>query len=179
MPVIVVLLFIASAAFLSVRLRSGEMLSFETTADPQRVITALLGLLVSERRWQTVSQSEHGAHFVHISLTRRRESLAVSVQSSRDGTLVRVASNGRGGKAVGRALRRRVEFSAALGTCVNAVSRRAPSMLHGSARPAPVAIISEPEIPLAEIAIDATVPLEVWSANALDDPVLVAQDLHS
>jgi hypothetical protein len=177
MSVIVVLLLIASVVFLLVRLRSGETLSFETTADPLRVIAALDGLLGAERRWQTVGRSEHDAHFVHVALTRRRETLVVSVGSAGDGTFVRVASNGRHGKSIGRALRRHVEFAAALGTCVNAVSRRAPSTLQGSASPALVAIVSPPEIPVAGIAIHATAPLEVWSA--LDDRVLVAQELHA
>jgi len=133
MSVIVVLLLIGSVVFLFVRLRSGETLNFATTADPHRAIAALLGLLAAKRRWQTVSQSEHGAHFVYIALTRRRESLVVSVGSAGAGTFVRVASNGPRGKAVGRALRRHVAFAEALGTCVNAVSRRTPSTLQGSA----------------------------------------------
>ena len=127
MSVIVVLLPMAPVVFLFVRLHSGETLSFETTADPQRAIAALLRLLAADRRWQTVSQGEPGAHFVHIGLTGRRESLVVSVGTAGARTLVRVASNGRRGKAVGRALGRRVEFAAALGACVNAASRQQAS----------------------------------------------------
>ena len=155
MSVIVVLLLIASAVFLSVRMRSHETLSFETAADPQRVIAALLGLLAPERRWQTASQNGDGAHFVRIALTRRRESLLLSVARTGDVTSVRVASSGRRGKAVARALRRRVEFAAALGTCVNAFSRRAPSTLPGPATPALVAVISSPETRAEEIGIEA------------------------
>jgi hypothetical protein len=177
MPVIVVLLLIASAVFLFVRLPSGETLSFESTADPHRVIAALHGLLAAERRWQTAGQSEQGAHFVHVALTRRRESLLLSVARADDCTFVRIASNGRRGKAVGRALGRRVEFAAALGTCVNAASRRAPSTLQGSATPALVAIISSPETRAVEIGIEGATLTQ--ASSALDDPVLVAQDLHS
>jgi hypothetical protein len=176
MSVIVVLLLIASAVFLFVRLRSDETLSFETTADPPRVIAALLGLLATQRRWQTVSQSEHGAHFVHIASTRRRESLLLSVSSTGDGTFVRVAASGRRGKAVARALRRHVEFAAALGSCVNAVSTRTPSTLHGSAIPELVAIISSPETRAAEVGIEAAALPQAWSA--LDDRALLAQELR-
>jgi hypothetical protein len=127
MSVIVVLLLIVSVVFLFVRLRSGETLSFETTADPHRAIAALLRLLAADQRWQTVSEGDQAAHFVHIGLTGRRESLLLSVASTGDGTFVRVASNGRRGKAVGRALRRHVGFAAALCTCVNAVSSQPAS----------------------------------------------------
>jgi hypothetical protein len=199
MSAIVVLLLIASVLFLFVRLRSGETLSFETTADPHRTIAALLGLLAAKRGWQTVSKSERGAHFechegantlialmlllcfllpgiVYIVLTRRRESLVVSVGSAGAGTFVRVASNGRRGKAVGRVFRRHVGFAAALGTCVNAVSRRPPSTLQRSASPLLVDIISAPELPVVGAGIDAAVPPRVW--RALDDRVLVGQELH-
>ena len=156
MSAIVVLLLIASVAVLFLRLRSGETLSFETTADPQRAIAALLSLLAAKRHWYSVSRSEQGVHFecregpdalialvlllclllpgvIYIALTRRRESLVVSIGAAEAGTFVRVASNGRRGRAVGRALRRHVEFAAALGTCVNAASARSPSTLQVSA----------------------------------------------
>jgi len=177
MSVIVVLLLIASAAVLLVRLPSGETLSFETTADPHRVIAALLGLLAAQRRWQTVSQSEHGARFVHIASTRRRESLLLSVAGTGDVTFVRVASSGRRGKALARALRRHVEFAAALGSCVNAASTRTPSTPQGSATPALVAIISSPETRAAEVGIEAAALPQAWSA--LDDRPLLAQELRS
>ena len=157
MPVIVVLLLIASAVLFLVRLPSGETLSFETSADSPRVIAALHGLLAAERRWQPVSHGEHGAHFVYISFTRRRESLLLSIAVAGDDTFVRVASSGRRGKAVARALRRHVEFAAALGTCVNAASRRSPSTLQEPASPELVAIISSPETRAAEIGIEGAV----------------------
>jgi hypothetical protein len=177
MSVIVALLLIASAVFLVVRVGSDETLSFETTADPHRVITALVGLLATKRRWQTVSQSEHGAHFVHVALTRRRQSLLLSVAGTGDITFVRVAASGRRGRAAARALRHHVEFATALGSCVNAVSRWSPSTLQGSATPELVAIISSPETRAAEVGIEAAALPPPWSA--LDDRPLVAQQLHS
>jgi hypothetical protein len=156
MSAIVVLFLVALVLVLLVRLRSGETVSFNTTADPQRAMMALHCILGARGRWQTVGQREDEARFechdgpdmlvalallfcfllpgiVYIALTRRRESLVVGFAGTTAETSVRVSSSGRRGKAAGRALRRHVGFAAALGVCVNARSKPAASTVQGSA----------------------------------------------
>ncbi len=140
MSVLIILILIAAVVAFFV-LRSGEALRFETSADPHRVIMAAVGIVGAKRRWQTMSQSTHGANFqyhkgpnvlialilllcflvpgiVYILLAGKRESLVVNVDSATAGmTVVQVTSNGHRGKVAGRALRRQVSLPAgSLGT---------------------------------------------------------------
>jgi hypothetical protein len=135
MTVLIVLILVAAviAFFL---LRSGETLRFETSADPHRVIMSAVGIVGAKRRWQTMSQSTHGANFqyhkgpnvllaivllfcflipgiVYILLAGKRESLVVNIDSATTGmTVMQVTSNGYRGKAAGRALQRQVSLPA-------------------------------------------------------------------
>jgi hypothetical protein len=133
MSVLIVLILLAAVVAFFM-LRSGEALRFETSADPHRVIMTAVGIVGAKRRWQTMSQSDHGANFqyhkgpnvlvalillicfvipgiVYILLAGKRESLVVSIDSATAGmTVVQVTSNGYRGKAAGRALRRQVSL---------------------------------------------------------------------
>jgi Na+/H+ antiporter NhaC len=135
MSVLIVLILVAAVIAFFV-LRSGEMLRFETSADPHRVIMSAVGIVGAKRRWQTMSQSTHGASFqyhkgpnvllaivllfcflipgiVYVLLAGKRESLVVNIDSATTGmTLVQVTSNGYRGKAAGRALQRQVSLPA-------------------------------------------------------------------
>jgi hypothetical protein len=135
MSVLIVLILIAAVvAFFA--LRSGETLRFETSADPHRVIMSAVGIVGAKRRWQTMSQSSHGANFqyhkgpnvlvaivllvcflipgiVYVLLAGKRESLVVNIDSATAGmTVVQVTSNGYRGKAAGRALQRQASLPA-------------------------------------------------------------------
>jgi hypothetical protein len=127
---VLIILVILAAIVAFFMLRAGENLRFETSADPNRVVMAAVGIVGAKRRWQTVAQSEHGASFqyrkgpkalvalllllcllipgiVYLVLAGKRESLTLSTGSSAgNATVVQVTSNGFRGKAAGRELRR-------------------------------------------------------------------------
>jgi hypothetical protein len=129
--VLIVLILIAAVVAFFV-LRSGESLRFTTSADPQRVIMAAIGIVAARRRWQTIAESERSANFqyhkrpnilvalilllcflipgiVYIVLAGKHESLVVNIDSGTPAmTIVQVTSNGFRGRSAARALRRQV-----------------------------------------------------------------------
>lgn len=140
MSVLIVLILIAAIVAFFV-LRSGENLRFETSSDPHRVVMAAVGIIGAKRRWQTMTQSDHGANFqyhkgpnvlvaiilllcflipgiVYVLLAGKRESLVLTIDSGTAGmTVVQITSNGFRGKTAGRALQQQVSVPAgALGT---------------------------------------------------------------
>jgi hypothetical protein len=140
MSVLIVLILIAAVVAFFI-LRSGENLRFETSSDPHRVIMAAVGIVGAKRRWQTMTQSDHGANFqyhkgpnvlvaiilllcflipgiVYVLVAGKRESLVLTIDSGTAGmTVVQITSNGFRGKAAGRALQRQVSVPAgSLGT---------------------------------------------------------------
>src|ERR1700680_1830535 len=150
MSVLIVSILVAAVIAFFV-LRSGETLRFETSADPHRVIMSAVGIVGAKRRWQTMSQSNHGANFqyhkgpnvllaiillfcflipgiVYVLLAGKRESLILNIDSGTAGmTVVQVTSNGFRGKAAGRTLQRQLSVPAGtLGT------REAPVLRAGS-----------------------------------------------
>jgi hypothetical protein len=135
MSVLVVLILIAAVVTFFI-LRAGEVRRFETSADPHRVIIAVVGIVGARRSWQTLSQTDHHVSFryhkgpnmlitlilllcllvpgiVYILLAGKRESLIVNIDSATNGmTVVQVTSNGYRGKGAGRELHRRISLPA-------------------------------------------------------------------
>jgi hypothetical protein len=140
MSVLIVLILIAAIVAFFI-LRSGENLRFETPSDPHRIVMAAVGIIGAKRRWQTMTQSDHGASFryykrpnaliatilllcflipgiIYVLLAGKRESLVLTIDSGTVGmTVVQITSNGFRGKAAGRTLQRQVSVRAGvLGT---------------------------------------------------------------
>jgi hypothetical protein len=132
--VLIILILIAAVVAFFV-LRSGETLRFETSAEPQEIIMAAIGLVGSKRHWQTVNQSTHSVTFryrkganmlvalilllcflipgiLYLVLAGKNESLALNINQAASGTVVQITSNGYRGKSAGRALRQQVGASA-------------------------------------------------------------------
>lgn len=110
------------------KLRSGEALRFETTAQPQQVIMTAVSTVATKRRWATLAQTDNTVTFVYhkgpnkllavilfcffifpcilyLILAGKKESLSVFVHAEGGQSLVQATSNGWRGKGAGRALR--------------------------------------------------------------------------
>jgi hypothetical protein len=131
---VIAVLVIVAAIVVFALLRRGEILRFETSAQPQEIINAAVSLVGTKRRWSTLATSESSVTFayhkkpakllalifllmfiipgiVYLALAGKRESLAVSATPQAQGTVVQVTSNGSRGKSAGRALRAQLGVS--------------------------------------------------------------------
>lgn len=125
------LLIIGGTIFAFIKLRSGEVLRFETTSAQRQVTMAVTGIVGAKRKWATLSQGDGSAQFVYAKkpnwlivillaitligfpiavlyalLAGKKEALSINTESTGpDMTVVQIASNGWRGKGAGRALR--------------------------------------------------------------------------
>ncbi len=130
------LLFVVGSIAAYVWLRRGEELRFETTAEPDHVMMAAVGVFGTKRRWSILSLTDHNASFayhkspnwliallllmlllvpgiVYLILGSKREDVFVmTVAGPGPHVTVQVTSNGYRGKFTARALRRRLEIPA-------------------------------------------------------------------
>lgn len=166
------LLILVGSIVAFVKLRSGEVLRFETTSSVRQVTMTAVGLVATKRKWNTLSQGDGSANFAYQRgtnklilvflllfflfpgilywiLSGKKESLAVNTEEHAGGmTVVQIASNGWRGKAAGRALRSQIGLapgtSAAVSHQLNATTS---PVLNGTVAPAlnstPVAVGSD------------------------------------
>jgi hypothetical protein len=158
---LLLLLMIGAAIFAYFKLKSGEVLRFETTATPRQVTMAAVGIIGARRKWATMSQGDGAVQFsfhkrprwwlvvllgitlvgfpiaiVYALLAGKTEALAVNTDDSTDGmTIVQIASNGWRGKSAGRALRHEVGLAPA------AIASMAPTRGEGELDPGAAAEI--------------------------------------
>lgn len=137
---VIFLLVLVGCAVAWWKLRSGEALRFETTAQPQQVIMTAVSTVATKRRWATLAQTDNTVTFsyhkgpnkllavilffffifpciLYLILAGKKESLSVFVQSEGGQSIVQATSNGWRGKSAGRALRG--QFGVAPGTAAS------------------------------------------------------------
>lgn len=132
---IILLLVLAGTVYAWIKLRSGEALSFETTAAPQQVIMTATSVIGTKRRWAVLAQTDTTATFayhkgankllavilffcfiwpciLYLILAGKKESVSVLVHANGSQTVVQATSNGWRGKSAGRALRSQLGVAA-------------------------------------------------------------------
>lgn len=135
---LLVLAIIGGTIYAYVKLKSGEVLRFETTSTPRQVTMAATGILAAKRKWETLSQGDGSAQFTYAKkpnwalviicaitiigfpiavlyalLAGKKEALSVNTEEGSGMTVVQIASNGGRGKSAGRELRDRVGMAPA------------------------------------------------------------------
>lgn len=152
---LLVLLMIGGAIYAYIKMKSGEVLRFETTSTPRQVTMAATGIIAAKRKWETLSQGDGSAQFtyakkpnwalviiaaitiigfpiavVYALLAGKKESISVNTEEGSGLTVVQIASNGGRGKSAGRALRD------SLGLAPASVASMAPTQTQGQLDPA-------------------------------------------
>ena len=135
MNTLISLLFLAAVGgsiYAYVKLKSGEIVRFETTSTPRQVTMTAVSIVGTTRRWTTLSQGDGAANFTYVKgaskllvvllcftifgiplailyalIAGKHEALTVNTDdtSTAGMTIVQVSSNGYRGKRSGRQLR--------------------------------------------------------------------------
>jgi hypothetical protein len=140
---IIFLLVLVGSIVAYYKLKSGEVLRFETTSTPRQVTMTAVGVVATKRRWATLSQGDGSANFnyarganklvlvigflffivpgiVYWILSGKKESLSVNTEEIGSGmTVVQITSNGWRGKSAGQAVR--AQLGLAPGTAASIV----------------------------------------------------------
>jgi hypothetical protein len=143
---IVFLIVCGASIYGYVKLKSGEVLRFETTAAPRQVIMTVVGQIATKRRWTTLSQSDNSANFtyskgpnllvalvlffffiipsiVYLIISRKKEALSLTVEQPGDGmSIVQITSNGWRGKSAARTVRSQVALAPGTSAALTATS---------------------------------------------------------